>query len=65
MKNKYVELSKFVQSLESDVQKFAEKGQAAAGTRLRKGLSELKKLAQDMRNEIQNIKNERKDKPDA
>lgn len=62
MKEKYNELLKFVQSLEADVQKFTEKGQAAAGTRLRKGLSELKKLAQDMRNQIQEIKTERKEK---
>lgn len=61
MKEKYQELVKFVQSLETDVTKFTEKGQAAAGTRLRKGLSELKKLAQDMRNQIQEIKSERKD----
>jgi len=46
--------------METDVQKFYEKGQAAAGTRIRKGLSELKKKAQDMRNEIQQIKAERK-----
>ncbi|MGE5681955.1 MAG: histone H1 [Bacillota bacterium] len=61
MREKYNELLRFVQSLEGDVQKFTEKGQAAAGTRLRKGLSELKKLAQDMRNQIQEIKSERKE----
>lgn len=61
MKEKYDELVNFVKSLETDVVKFTEKGQAAAGTRLRKGLSELKKLAQDMRNQIQDIKTERKD----
>lgn len=62
MKEKYEELVKYVQSLESDVQKFDEKGQAAAGTRLRKGLSEVKKMAQDLRNAIQEIKTERKGK---
>lgn len=62
MKEKYDELVKYVQSLESDVQKFDEKGQAAAGTRLRKGLSEVKKMAQDLRNAIQEIKTERKGK---
>lgn len=64
MKEKYEELLKFVQSLENDVNKFVEKGQSAAGTRLRKGLSELKKLAQDMRNEIQQIKSQRKGSPE-
>lgn len=60
MKEKYEELLKFVQSLENDVNKFVDKGQSAAGTRLRKGLSELKKLAQEMRNQIQQIKSDRK-----
>jgi len=46
--------------METDVEKFYTKGQAAAGTRVRKGLSELKKLAQEMRNEIQDIKAQRK-----
>jgi hypothetical protein len=64
MKEKYEELVKFVQSLENDVNKFVDKGQSAAGTRLRKGLSELKKLAQDMRNQIQDIKTERKGSPE-
>ena len=60
MKEKYEELVKFVQGLETDVNKFVDKGQSAAGTRLRKGLSDLKKLAQEMRNQIQTIKTERK-----
>ncbi len=64
MKEKYEELVKFVQSLENDVNKFVDKGQSAAGTRLRKGLSELKKLAQDMRNDIQKIKADRKGSPE-
>ncbi|MCB9250415.1 MAG: histone H1 [Ignavibacteriales bacterium] len=46
--------------METDIEKFYEKGQAAAGTRVRKALSELKKLSQDMRNEVQALKNERK-----
>jgi len=63
MKDKYEELKQFVQSLETDLVKFVDKGQAAAGTRLRKGLSDLKKRAQDMRNMVQDIKTQRKDKP--
>jgi ABC-type Zn uptake system ZnuABC Zn-binding protein ZnuA len=57
---KYQNLIEFLKTLEVDVTKFYEKGQSAAGTRLRKGLSELKKLAQDMRNEIQEVKAQRK-----
>lgn len=58
---KYEELVAFVQSLEADFHKFYEKGQAAAGTRLRKGLSELKKHAQDVRNHVQEVKSQRKE----
>lgn len=60
MTQKYYELIEFLKGLEPDVVKFYEKGQSAAGTRLRKGLSELKKMAQDIRNDVQNIKTERK-----
>lgn len=58
--NKLEELRQAVNNLESDYQKFYEKGQAAAGTRLRKGLSDLRKLAQDARKEIQDLKAQRK-----
>jgi hypothetical protein len=57
---KYQNLTEYLKSLEGDVLKFYEKGQSAAGTRLRKGLSELKRLAQDLRNEVQEIKAKRK-----
>ncbi len=57
---KFNQLVQHVQSLEGDFQKFYERGQAAAGTRLRKGLSELKKLAQDVRNDVQAVKQNRK-----
>lgn len=61
MSEKYRGMIEFLQSLETDVAKFYDKGQAAAGTRVRKGLSELKRLAQEMRNEIQDVKAQRKD----
>lgn len=57
---KYQELVRFVQSLETDFQKFYEKGQSAAGTRVRKGLSELRKLCQEVRNDVQAVKAQRK-----
>ena len=60
MSEKYSNMVAFVKEMEADVQKFYEKGQAAAGTRLRKSLSELKALAQDMRVEIQDVKAKRK-----
>lgn len=60
MSQSYEELLSHLKEMEVDIQKFYEKGQAAAGTRIRKGLSDLKKKAQDMRNEVQALKVERK-----
>ena len=56
MSQSYEDLLSHLKEMEVDVQKFYDKGQAAAGTRIRKGLSELKKKAQDMRNEVQVLK---------
>jgi len=60
MSQSYKDLLSHLENMETDIQKFYDKGQAAAGTRIRKGLSELKKKAQDMRNEVQKVKLERK-----
>jgi hypothetical protein len=49
-----------VSDLEVEMSKFYEKGNKAAGTRARKQLQELKKVSQDIRLEIQNMKNEGK-----
>lgn len=57
---KYEELVQAVKELEVDFQKFYDKGQAAAGTRLRKGLSDLRKLAQEVRKDVQDVKAQRK-----
>jgi hypothetical protein len=57
---KYQQVVDFVQSLEVDFHKFYVKGQAAAGTRVRKGLSELRKICQDVRKDVQDVKAERK-----
>ena len=45
-------------SLEGDFQKFYDKGNQAAGTRVRKGMQDLKNLAQAIRIEVQDMKNE-------
>ena len=58
--NRYQDLVQAVKDLETDFQKFYERGQAAAGTRVRKGLSDLRKLAQDVRKDIQEVKARRK-----
>lgn len=46
-----------ISDLEPDMEKFYEKGNKAAGTRARKTLQELKKVAQEIRLEIQEWKN--------
>lgn len=58
MKNRYSELKSLVDSLEEDFAKFYDKGNKAAGTRVRKGMQELKNVAQDIRVEVQSAKNE-------
>ncbi|KAF0153274.1 MAG: hypothetical protein FD143_351 [Ignavibacteria bacterium] len=65
MNQKFLDLIEFIKSLEPDVEKFYTKGQSAAGTRLRKGLSELKKKTQDLRNDIQAVKSDRKTSKDG
>ena len=51
------DLHTLVESVSSEMEKFYEKGNKAAGTRARKGLQDLKKLAEDIRLEIQAKKN--------
>lgn len=58
--NRYEDLMQAVRDLQVDFEKFFERGQAAAGTRVRKGLSDLRKLAQEVRKEIQEVKAQRK-----
>jgi exonuclease VII small subunit len=53
---KFEELKSLVSSLEEDATKFYEKGNKAAGTRLRKGCQEVKNLCQDIRKEVSKLK---------
>ncbi|WP_026464491.1 hypothetical protein [Adhaeribacter aquaticus] len=55
--NKFSQVKDLVMSLEGDFEKFYEKGNSAAGTRIRKGLQDLKNLSQDLRKEVQDMKN--------
>lgn len=54
---KFEELKNLIASIEPDAEKFYSKGNSAAGTRVRKGMQDLKNLAQSIRGEIQEIKN--------
>ncbi|MEX0823275.1 MAG: histone H1 [Balneolaceae bacterium] len=51
------EVKNLMTELEDDLDKFYNKGNKAAGTRARKQLQDLKKLSQEIRLEIQDIKN--------
>ncbi len=55
--NRFSEIKDLVTSLEGDFEKFYDKENQAAGTRIRKGMQDLKNLAQDIRKEVQDIKN--------
>ncbi|HSJ69751.1 histone H1 [Anditalea andensis] len=55
--NRFSEIKDLVLGMESDFEKFYDKKNQAAGTRVRKGMQDLKNLAQDIRKEVQDIKN--------
>lgn len=55
--SRFDDIKSVIEGVETDMTKFYEKGNKAAGTRARKGLQELRKLAQEVRLEIQDIKN--------
>ena len=54
----FEEIKNLVTAADADVVKFAEKGNKAAGTRIRQAMQELKKLAQQVRVEVQESKNQ-------
>lgn len=56
---RFEELKSMVDALEADFDKFYDKENNAAGTRVRKAMQELKNLAQEIRIEVQEIKNNR------
>lgn len=56
MADRFSELKSFVDDCEKDFQQFYEKGNKAAGTRVRKAMQELKSKAQDIRMEVQDMK---------
>lgn len=54
---RFNEMKDLIMSLEGDFQKFYDKGNQAAGTRVRKGMQDLKNIAQAVRIEVQDKKN--------
>lgn len=56
---RYQEVEDLITQLKEDFSKFYDKENQAAGTRIRKGMQDLKKLAQEIRTEVQETKNKR------
>ena len=56
-KNNFGQVRDLIMSLEADFEKFYDKQNSAAGTRVRKGMQELKNIAQEIRKEVQDMKN--------
>jgi hypothetical protein len=54
---KFEELKNLIAAIEVDAEKFYSKGNSAAGTRVRKGMQDLKNIAQSIRAEVQELKN--------
>ena len=54
---KFEQIRDLILGLEDDFDKFYDKNNQAAGTRVRKGMQELKNVAQEIRLDVQEIKN--------
>lgn len=54
--SRFTELVELVQTYEKDFIKFYDKGNKSAGTRVRKHMAELKRKAQEIRIEVQELK---------
>jgi len=54
--NRFQELVEMVQSFQKDFEKFYVKGNKSAGVRVRKHMAALKRKAQEVRNEVQEVK---------
>lgn len=54
--NRFQELVDLVQTFQKDFEKFYVKGNKSAGVRVRKHMAELKRKAQEIRNEVQEMK---------
>ncbi|MGV8017394.1 MAG: histone H1 [Ignavibacteria bacterium] len=57
---KFTKLQEILDGMKIDIEKFYEKSQNAAGTRLRKELNNLRKMAAEIRKDIQDIRASRK-----
>ena len=58
--DKFTKMKDLFASIEADASKFYNSGNSAAGTRVRKGMQDLKNLAQEIRTEVTSKKNSAK-----
>jgi len=63
--NRFVEFKAIADTMEGDFEKFYVKGVAAAGTRIRKSLQEMAKLCKEVRKDVTEVKNARKEEGGA
>lgn len=54
---KFNDIKEILSSIEGDADKFYNKGNKAAGTRLRKAMLQIKDLAHEVRREVTDMKN--------
>jgi hypothetical protein len=54
--NRYHELQELLATFEKDFEKFYDKQNKSAGTRVRKAMNDLKRKAQEIRKEVQEMK---------
>ncbi len=54
---KIEKLKELIASIEGDATKFYNNGNSAAGTRVRKAMLDIKNVAQEIRVEVQEVKN--------
>ena len=59
MKN-FTKLKDLIASVEADAEKFYNSSNSAAGTRVRKGMQDMKNLATEIRKEVTDLKNKAK-----
>ena len=63
--NRHQELLDLINTFAEDFKKFYEKGNSSAGTRVRKHMADLKRKAQDIRIEVQEMKSKAKEEPNT
>lgn len=54
-------MKELLATIEADADKFYNKGSKVAGTRLRGGMQQIKALAQEIRNQVTELKNSEKE----